>query len=149
MADRIEEKQVGDALARRSTSADVTTREALRVLATGVLRQFHTGTPDPIMEPLKELLGVDEAAQFAQCVVDWYLDGRRDTNPPFPERPQMRSAMGALFQKTAERDSTAEELDVLVNALAGAEEDLVLTPSPLKRMSIAQYLVNAFARGLE
>jgi len=144
--DRIEAEHIDDALQKRETSEDAETREVLRRLATGLLRQFQTGTYDPIMSPLASLLGVDEQAQVAQRTVDWHLEGRRD-NPPFPERPQFRGIMRPLCQQKLGRDATFRDLNVLLNALVGIERDVVLSPGPTARMIITAKLVDAYALG--
>lgn len=145
--DRLDEQHIVDALERRRQPAGPETREDLRQLGTGLLRRFHTGTFDPILDPLKTLLGVDEKGQFAQCTVDWYLDGRRDS-PPFAHRPEMRAAMSRLLNETTDCQPAAHELNTLVNALAGAESDRVLAPAPAKRLVLAQQLVEAYVVGI-
>ena len=144
--DRIEAQDISHALAQREVALGPPTREAIRQLATGLLRQLHTGTADPVMDPLRRLLGVNEKAQVAQRTVDWCLEGIRD-NPPFPQRPQLRGAMSELFQQTSGRNATTEELDTLVNALVGIERDVVLAPGPMPRMVIGGKLVDAFVLG--
>jgi len=144
--DRVEQQQISTALTRRHQVADSETTEAIRQLATGLLRQFHTGAFDPVMNALKSLLGVGEQDQFAQRTVDWYLEGRRD-NPPFPERPSMQGLLRQSLSHMLNRDATPTELDVVLNALVGAERDLVLSPSPGKRIVIAVKLAEAFALG--
>jgi hypothetical protein len=146
--DPVDEQHVGHALARRKATTDSATRGALVRLATGILRQLHVGASDPIMDPLKKLLGVDEREQIAQTVTDWYLEGRRDS-PPFAGRPVWRPALADVFRKEPRlaREPTDLELDVLVDALVGVERDRVLAPSPMARMVIASKLVDAWARG--
>ena len=144
--DRIEEQHILTALNKRQEVADADTREALRRLATGLLRQFHTGGFDPTMGALQGLIGPGEQDQFAQRTVDWFLEGRRD-NPPFPERPAMRGQLRQSLAQMLGRDATSTELDVVVNALVGAERDLVMAPSPGVRMVIAVKLAEAFQAG--
>jgi hypothetical protein len=145
MADhRIDAAHVTAAL--RGHPADAETREALRVLATGLLRRLKAGADDSIASALAALLGQDERMQCAQRTVDWYREGERD-QPPFPERPQMRAAIADVFARTLGRDATATELRVLVNALVGIERDVVLSPGPMARMIIAKTLVDAYAAG--
>ena len=98
------------------------------------------------MNALQGLLAFDEKDQFAQRVVDWFLVGRRDS-PPFPHRPVMRALLRQSLAEMLGRDATSTELDVLVNALAGAERDLVMAPSPGKRFLIAVKLAEAFTEG--
>lgn len=144
--DRIDEQHIVTALARRHEAADADAREALRRLTTGLLRQFHTGTFDPVMNALQGLLAFDEKDQFAQRAVDWFLVGRRD-NPPFPQRPEMRALLEQELATRLGRDATSTELDVVVDALAGAERDLLMAPNPGARFVIAVKLAEAFAAG--
>ena len=146
MADRIETQHISTALTSRHEAADADTTEALRRLATGLLRQFHTGGFAPDLSAFANLLGPGEQDQFAQKTVDCYLTGRRD-NPPFPQRPAMRSQLRQSLHDMLGRDATATEIDVVLNALVGAERDLVLAPSPAARMIIAVKLAEAFAAG--
>src|SRR5262249_46419157 len=134
-----------DALTHRHTTADAATEEALRRLATGVLRQLHSGALGDF-DPLRDLLGIDEKAQCAQRVADWYLVGRRDS-PPYVHRPVMRGAMGGQYRDETNEDATDTELDVLVNTLAGAEVDLFPAAIPLQRMALARTLVDDFVNG--
>jgi hypothetical protein len=143
--DRIEEQAIAEALAARSTSASLVVRDAVARLATGLLRQFHIAPEDPILGPLKTLVGVDEKEQCAQVVTDWYLAGRRDI-PPFLERPQFQHAISNLFAK-AGATATDTEVTVLVNVLVGLERDALLAPSPAGRMVIAGKLFDAYGLG--
>jgi hypothetical protein len=143
--DRIDVQDVTDALTHRHTTADAETREALRRLATGVLRQLHSGAFGDF-DPLRDLLGIDEKAECAQRVVDWYLVGDRG-NPPFAPRPEMRVQMGVAYQEATKTPATDAELDVLAKALAGAEPDLFLAALPAQRMGLARTLVDDFVNG--
>jgi hypothetical protein len=143
--DRINEHDIIAALAHRHTPADAATRDVLRQLATGVLRHLHSGALGDL-DPLRDLLGVDEKAECAQRIVDWFLAGRRDS-PPYGHRPEMRGAMGDLHRQETNTAATDVELDVLVNALAGGEADLFPAAIPAQRMGLARTLVDDFVHG--
>jgi hypothetical protein len=143
--DRINEHDIIAALSHRHTPADAASREALGQLATGVLRQLQSGALGDL-DPLRDLLGVDENAECAQRIVDWFLAGRRDS-PPYPHRPEMRASMGDLYQQETNRAATDVELAVLVNALAGGEADLFPAALPAQRMVLAHTLVDDFVNG--
>jgi hypothetical protein len=145
VTDRIDLAHVIDALDHRQATVDDATQESLRQLATGVLEQLHSGALSNL-DPLRDLLGIDEQAECAQRIVDWYLFGRRD-NPPYVHRPQMRAVMGDLYRQETETAATATELDVLVNALAGGEDDLFPAALPAQRMELARTLVDDFVHG--
>ena len=115
------------------------------VVATGVLRHLHSGALGDL-DPLRDLLGVDENAQCAQRIVDWWLAGRRDS-PPYPHRPEMRGVMGDLYKQETKTAATDVELEVLVNALAGGEADLFPAAIPAQRMGLARTLVDDFVNG--
>ena len=143
--DRIQEHDILAALSHRHTPADAATREALRQLATGVLRHLHSGALGSF-DPLRDLLGIDEKAQCAQRIVDWFLAGRRDS-PPYLHRPEMRTMMGKLYKEATAKPAMDVELDVLVNALAGGEVDIFPAALPLQRMGLARTLVDDFVHG--
>ena len=143
--DRINEHDIIAALAHRHAPADAVTREALRKLATGVLRHLDSGALGDL-DPLRDLLGVDENAECAQRIVDWLLAGRRDS-PPYPHRPEMRDVMGDLYKQETKTAATDVELEVLVNALAGGEADLFPAAIPAQRMGLARTLVDDFVNG--
>jgi hypothetical protein len=143
--DRIDEQYIIDGLAHRHAAADAPTREALRQLATGVLRQLHSGELGDL-DPLRDLLGIDEKAECAQRIVDWLLAGRRDS-PPYLHRPEMRAAMGHLYEDETEKAATDVELEVLVNALAGGEADIFPAAIPAQRMGLARTLTKSSTSG--
>ncbi len=147
MADTVTGANIADAFAARQQTETAERFEVLRRLATGLLRRTRGAVADPIFGALAALLGVDEAAQCAQKTVDWYLFGRAGS-PPFPEAPQMRGAAAQVLEGRLHRAATDAELDVIVFAIPGAENDLVLAPSPMKNMLITRALAEAYADGI-
>ena len=103
---------------------------------------FTPAANDPIVTPLKNLLGVDEKAHCAQRLVDWFLDGRRNS-PPYEYRGVIGPPMAKLYRdETAGAAATDVEMDVLVNALAGGERDLFVAVIPAERLVLARTLVD-------
>ena len=144
--DRIDDQHVTTALGFRHESAAPPVRAAIARLTTGLLRLAHAAGSDPVTAAVQSLLGVDEKAQCTQRVVDWTLAGRRD-NPPFPERPQFRPQMRNDLTARLGTVPADDVVETLVNALVGAERDLLVAPLPGARMVIAGTLVDAYANG--
>jgi hypothetical protein len=99
-----------------------------------------------VTDALMKLLGVDERDQCAQRTVDWFRVGRRD-NPPFGERPEFRHEIRKDLTDRLPAAPTDDIVETLVNALAGAERDLLMAPLPGPRFVISGKLVEAYALG--
>jgi hypothetical protein len=144
--DRIDDQHVTTALDRRHAAATPSVRAAIAKLAGGLLQHMHAGDLSDPTDALNALLGVDEKDQCTQRVVDWFLEGRRD-NPPFPERPQFLQLIRNDLKARLGSAPAEDVVETLVNALAGAERDLVLAPSPGARMVIENTLVDGYVIG--
>jgi hypothetical protein len=145
---RIDRQYITSALANRHATATADTQDALAQLATGLLRQFHTGADDPIVTPIRDFLGVDEKSHCAQRLVDWFLDGRRN-NPPYEYRGVIGPAMANLYRDETGNAATDVQMDVLVNSLAGGERDLFLAVIPAERLVLARTLVDDLIFGAD
>src|SRR5262245_19971762 len=143
---RIDRQYITTALAHRHASASADTQDVLAQLATGLLRQLHTGADDPIVTPLRNFLHVDEKAHCSQRLVDWFLDGRRNS-PPYEYRGVIGPPMAATYQEQTGRAATDTEMSVLVNSLAGGERDVFLAVLPAQRLGLARTLVDDLILG--
>jgi hypothetical protein len=143
---RIDRQYITTALAHRHAAASADMQDALAQLATGLLRQVHAGANDPIVTPLRNFLHVDEKAHCAQRVVDWFLDGQRNS-PPYQYRGVIGPAMAQVYEEMTGTAATDVQMDVLVNSLAGGERDLFPAVIPLERLGLARTLVDDLILG--
>jgi len=143
---RIDRQYITTALAHRHAAASADTQDTLAQLATGLLRQVHAGADDPIATPLRNFLHVDEKAHCAQRVVDWFLDGQRNS-PPYQYQGVIGPAMAQVYEEMTGTAATDVQMDVLVNSLAGGERDLFPAVIPLERLGLARTLVDDLILG--
>jgi hypothetical protein len=143
---RIARQYVTTALAHRHASASADTQDTLAQLATGLLRQVHAGADDPIVTPIRNFLQVDEKAHCAQRLVDWFLDGKRNS-PPYQYRDVIGPAMAEVYSEMTGNAATGVQMDVLVNSLAGGERDVFPAVIPLERLGLARTLIDDLILG--
>jgi len=138
---------VGTALAKRKAKVKPAERTTLARVGLGLLRMMIDPTGG-VLGTLATSLGLPSVGdQAAQRMVDYWLDGRRDS-PPFPQRPQMWPLVTKVFHQIAEPTPDAVVMDVLINVAIGILNDRFPTHHSGVKEGVSQVVARAYAMGV-